>query len=91
MYYLEDQNKLHLIDSGFYTFSYDAKEGKKNAFNEENFRIFSDIVNDYLSHSILLMSTEDGTLRYSTKEERVSLAEHYETDHWIAEIKNNPN
>jgi|GEM_PF-2182551 hypothetical protein len=89
VYYLEEQDKLHLIDSDYYSFSDEAKEGEKDAFNEELFRTFGDKVNNYLSHSILLMSTEDGILRYSTKKKHVSIAERYETDEWTTEIMDN--
>jgi hypothetical protein len=89
VYYLEETNTLHLIDSGYYTFSYETKRVGENAFDEEAFRSFADKANSYLSHSLLLMSTEDGTLRYSTQKKHVSIANRYKTDQWLCEIKSN--
>lgn len=89
VYYLEDSNTLHLIDSGCYTFSYETKRVGENAFDEKTFRSFADKINSYLSQSFLLMSTEDGTLRYSTPKKHVSIAKRYKTNRWISEIKDN--
>lgn len=89
LFYLTGQNTIQIADSGYYSFDYGAAEGTTNAFKEETFRTFADKVNTYLKNSYVLMSTEDGLLKYSTKENELSVTDKYETEKWISEIKAN--
>ncbi len=89
LYYITGPNTIHIVDSGNYSFSDTAEEGTQGAFIEETFRPFADKVYSYLQDSFVLMSTEAGTLIYSTAENHLSVADQYETEKWISEIKNN--
>jgi hypothetical protein len=87
MFYITGKNKIDIADSGAYSFSYGAKKGSENYFDETKFREFADKVNTYLKDSYLLLSTEGGTLVYSTPEKHIAPSEQYETDKWLNEIK----
>lgn len=89
LFYITGVNKIDIIDSGEYSFSYGAKEGSKDYFDEARFRVFADRVNTYLKDSILLLSTEGGTLRYSTPEKQLLPSGQYETEKWLRDIKAN--
>lgn len=87
LFYITGKNRINIVDSGAYSFSYGAEKGSKNYFDEEKFRAFADKVNTYLKDSYLLLSTEGGTLRYSTPKEKLLPSDQYETEKWIKEIK----
>jgi hypothetical protein len=87
LFYITGKNRIELVDSGAYSFSYGAKKGSKDYFDEAKFRAFADKVNTYLKDSYLLLSTEGGTLQYSTPEKHVLPSDQYETEKWLKEIK----
>lgn len=87
LFYIAGKNKINIIDSGAYSFSYGAEKGSKNYFDEAKFRAFADQVNTYLKDSYLLMSTEGGALKYSTPVNKQLPAGQYETQQWLKEIK----
>lgn len=87
LFYITGANKIDIVDSGAYSFSYGAKKGSENYFDEAKFRTFADRVNTYLKDSILLLSTEGGTLLYSTPENILLPSDQYETEKWLKEIK----
>ncbi len=87
LFYITGKDKIDIVDSGAYSFSYGAGKGSENAFDEAEFRAFADRVNTYLKDSYLLLSTEGGTLKYSTPEEQLLPSKEYETESWLKEIK----
>ena len=87
LFYITGKNRIDLVDSGAYSFSYGAEKGSKNYFDEAKFRAFADKVNTYLKDSYLLLSTEGGTLVYSTPENKILPSDQYETEKWLKEIK----
>lgn len=86
LFHITGQKMIEVSDSGYYSFSYSAQKGDKNAFNEETFRTFADKVNSYLQNSYLLLSTENGDLRYSTKDHLIK-TDTYNTEQWLSEIQ----
>jgi hypothetical protein len=86
LFYCNGPDTIEIIDSGYYSFSYEADEGSENAFNEDEFRPFTDQVYAYLQSSYLLMSTENGELKYSTENNHINLSEEYEPEKWIKQI-----
>lgn len=87
LFYITGVNKIDILDSGAYSFSYVAKKGSEDYFDEARFRAFADRVNTYLKDSILLLSTEGGTLIYSTPEKQLLPSGQYQTETWLKEIK----
>ncbi len=87
VFYITGPNRMEMIDSGAYTFSYGAEKGAENYFDEAKFRAFADRLNIYLKDSFLLMSTEGGTLIYSTPENILLPSSQYETEIWLRDIK----
>jgi len=87
LFYIKGKDKLDIVDSGSYSFSYGAAKGSENAFDEAKFRAFADKLNTYLKDSYLVLSTEGGTLRYSTPEKHLLPSEQYGTEKWLREIK----
>jgi hypothetical protein len=87
VFYITGPNRIEIIDSGAYTFSYGAEKESKDYFDEAKFRAFADRLNTYLKDSILLLSTEGGTLLCSTPENILLPSEQYETEKWLQEIK----
>lgn len=85
LFYFNSPNTIAIEDSGSCSFSYEADIGSKGAFDEEVFRLFADQVNLYLHNSYLLMSTENGELKYSTSDHLIT-SEEYETEKWTAQI-----
>lgn len=87
LFYMKGKNKIDIVDSGAYSFSYGAEKGSKNSFDEAKFRTFADQVNTYLKDCYLLMSTEGGALKYSTPANKLLPSGQYETEQWLKEIK----
>lgn len=87
LFYITGKNKIDIVDSGAYSFSYGAEKGSKNYFDEAKFRAFADQVNTYLKDSYLLMSTEGGALKYSTPVNKLLPSGQYETEQWLKEIR----
>lgn len=89
LFYFNSPDTIELMDSGSCSFSYEAEIGTPGAFNEVEFRLFADKVNTYLKSSYLLMSTENGELKYSTPENQIVQSEDYETEKWVEQIISN--
>ncbi len=87
LFYITGKNRINLVDSGAYSFSYGAEKGSKDYFDEAKFRAFADKVNTYLKDSYLLLSSEGGSLQYSTPEKKLLPSDQYETEKWLKEIK----
>ncbi len=88
LFHLTGPGTIETADSGYYGFSYGADEGTEGAFDEAVFRTFADQVNIYLKNSRLLMSTEGGEPLFSTGDNHLPAPKEYETDRWIASIRN---
>lgn len=85
VYSITSQGTMEIIDSNSYSFS--EKKGTTNSFNEKKFRTFAKKVNAYLKNSYLLMSTENGELKYSTKDNCLAASDQYKTEKWLKEIE----
>ena len=89
LFYFNGPDTIKMVDSGCYSFSYGAEKGAEDAFDKEAFKAFATKVNTYLQSGYLLMSTENGVLRYSTEGNHLSTSEEYEIEKWRAEIMAN--
>lgn len=76
LFNLDQQGREQEMGSNRITFATEPDTAKGH-FSRETLEAFADIVNQYLQDGVLLVSTANGNLRYSTDEEQLVDTEQY--------------
>ncbi len=75
LFYLDETGKEQSIANESINFSINS--GDASSYDINNLATFADSLNSYLEKSFLLLSTEEGTLEYSTNNNKVTRTESY--------------
>jgi len=75
LFYLDESGAVKSVETDAIDFSINT--GDEVNYNPEELTAFAKKVNTYLENSILLLSTEEGVLEYSTKENKITRTETY--------------